>query len=319
MNNTTRVETMLFAYAAGVGSLTAVHLPLIGYGAAALLAVALALLGLGFWQLAKPSVKTDYLWSTLLLAAIVAVTALLYMLAAQMTDFEMLQLHNSVTAASEHRYSGILLMLFAAHAGASLLAVLAFFLLLQPQKINLVRFAALVWGTFPVLFLLMKLFTLLPSASQTDMMVLLAGWLAVTAAAAFATYVMTGGHLIYTAVSALLTLAAPPLGISASAIFIFVRSLMPDRASSKPEEGNTAEESPQYIRQLKTAQAALKQHQEALTAITSELKKINPESHGAKKKRNELEKKAAATEMKKITAEETLERLQKSRDTNRVR
>jgi hypothetical protein len=318
MQHALRAEIMLFAYAVGVGSLTSLHLPLLGYAATASFAIALAVLGFGFWKLASPETKLGYLWYAFVLVGIAAVAAVLYLLAAQVSGFEMLKLHNSITAARAHRYNGMLLMLFAAHTAASVLAVLAFFLLMRPQKINLVRFAALAWGAFPLLFLLMKFFSLLPSASQTNIMLLLAGWLAVTAAVGFAVYLMTDGRRDYTAAFALLSLAAPPVGMSSAAVFIFVRSLMPGTASERYTP-DAAEENPQYARQLQTAQSALEQHQEALIAVTAKLHKIDPESRGAQKKQKELERQLAMIEMKKIAAKESLERLQKHKGTGRVR
>jgi hypothetical protein len=305
------VEMMLFAYAVGVASFTTVHMPVLAFGAAALLVVSYLLSAYSFWWLSRPDSPIRYLFYGLLLAGTVAVAVVLYAFATEITAFTILQQQNSVTMQRLQEHHASLWFLLLLHTVASAVVTLVFYLLYQPQKRNILRVFALSWASMPVLFLVMKLYALvLPMVSHAGMMVVLFCWIAATGIIGYGAFLLTESKKFVAAFVAL-TVFIPPVGVFAFALFIFLRILMPSFSETSAAAGREAALSPQYARQLNAAQAALKQQLDALDAAETALRRADPKSPGVKDKIQMLEKEKAVLEMKKITAEEAYERLQR--------
>jgi len=311
----TIVQMMLFAYAVGVGTFTSIHIPILGIGAVSLLILAYAFSAYGFWKLAQPDLKRRLPYYLLLLAALAAVSGILYSFVSEISSFVTLQMQNSVTATIEKQHNTALLLLLLIHTAASAVLALAYFLLYRPQRLSILRIFALSWATLPVLFLLMTLYEMvLPTVSEANMMILFFGWIAATGVIGYGTYLLTDGDRIYVALFVILTLAAPPVSAAAFVIFMFLKTLMP--AVKKTAGGSDANQAlknnPQYERQLKAAKSALKIQKDAMASIESAIKRTDPNAMNARKKIQELEKQKAVVAMKIIAAEEAYERLQKT-------
>lgn len=147
------------------------------------------------------------------------------------------------------------------------------------------------------------------------MIVAFFAWLLTTGAVIFGTHTLTGGNRFYTAVFALITLFAPPIGLTAFVIFFSLRPMMPAAASLGTgridEDGGSVPSSLQLTQQLKAAKALLEKELRLLQDLESKLGRIDPKNPGDRKKMEAMEKEKAVRTMQKIAAESAYERLLK--------
>lgn len=309
----TALKTSLFAYAVGFASLSAVHIPLLGYGAAVLFALSFVLLGYTLWWFARPAHATSYLLFGLSLAGIGLLSGLLYTFINEIAYFNALQLHGSVTEARQDAYRNVLLLLLAFHTAASAATSGLLYALFRFGKRDIARTFFLGWTAMPLLFLLMHLYNfLLPSVSAANTMLLFAVWLLLSAAVAYGSYQLTEGNKRYVAVFTLLTFFAPPIGVTAFVVFLFLRILMPTvREEPLPEAPTVGGVKPLYSKQLHAAEAELTTQTSALEAIEARIRAVDPGHAGAMELLRGLETKKSECLVRKGAAEETIERLRR--------
>lgn len=309
----TALKTSLFAYAVGFASLSAVHIPLLGYGAAVLFALSFVLMGYTLWWLARPAHATAYLLLGLSLAGVGLLSGLLYTFGNEIAYFNALQHHGSVTEARREAYRNALLLLLAFHTAASAATSGLLYALLRLKKRDIARTFFLGWTAMPLLFLLMHLYNfLLPSVSAANMMLLLAVWLLLCAAVAYGSYQLTEGSTRHVAVFTLLSFFAPPIGVTAFVVFLFLRILMPKLRDEPLEETPAAGgHNPLYSKQLHAAEAELKTQTSALEAIEARIRAVDPGHAGAMELLKGLETKKSECLVKKGAAEESIERLRR--------
>ncbi|MEJ2467736.1 MAG: hypothetical protein P8Y51_01455 [Campylobacterales bacterium] len=309
----TALKTMLFAYAVGFASLGCVQMPLLGYGSAALFAAAFVLLGYTLWWFARPAAPKEYVLFGLSLVGIGFLSALLYVFGNEIAVFKSLQLHGSVTEPRRLAYRNTLLLLLAIHTAAAAATSGLFYALFRFGKADIARTFFLGWAPMPALFLLMHLYDfLLPSVSAANLLLLFAGWLLLTAAVGYGSYQLTAGRASYVAVFTSLTFFAPPIGGTAFVLFVFLSILMPPVKEETPDEMPTAGgRKPLYSKQLRDAEADLKSHASALEAIDTKIRSIDPGSAGAIDVLRRLETKKSECLVRKVAAEEALDRLQR--------
>jgi hypothetical protein len=309
----TAMKTMLFAYAVGFASLGCVQIPLLGYGAAVLFVPAFVLLGYTLWWFARPAAAKAYVLFGLSLVGIGFLSALLYLFGNEIAIFKSLQLHGSVTDARQLAYRNTLLLLLAIHTAASAATSGLLYALFRFGKGNIARTFFLGWAPLPVLFLLMQLYDfVLPSVSAANMLLLLAGWLLLSAAVGYGSYRLTAGRTAYVAVFTALTFFAPPIGVTAFVVSVFLSILMPEVKDAPVEEAPTVGgRKPLYSKQLREAEADLRTHTSALEAIEAKIHSIDPGSAGAIDVLRRLETKKSECLVRKVAAEESLDRLQR--------
>jgi len=152
------------------------------------------------------------------------------------------------------------------------------------------------------------------------MVMVFIGWLLAAGAVAFGSYRFTKGNTYYAAAFTLMTLFAPPIGLTAFVLFFLLRSLMPPvrevqviSESESPEiaEHGHLEKNLHYATQLEAAEKALKKATEAFNAVEARINAIDPKTEGAMETLKDLEAEKTECAVKMIAAEEAYERLRK--------
>lgn len=144
------------------------------------------------------------------------------------------------------------------------------------------------------------------------------GWLLLSAAVAFGSYRFTRGNVYYTGAFTAMTLFAPPIGATAFALFLLLRTLMPTireipvvpQEAAAPEP-HTIQKNLHYAKQLEEAEGALKLKREALEAVEAKINAIDPKETEALKRLETLEAEKAECAVAMIAAEEAYDRLRK--------
>jgi hypothetical protein len=234
------IEMMLLAYTVWIAGFVCSRMPVMAYGAVALIALALLFFGYGLWRLARPASPKAYLLFALSLAGILALTGVLDAFASEMAAFTATKQNYGVTPELLRQHNMHLLLLFALHTAASALLTLAFYAFLRPSKRALVPLFALSWAAMPILFLLMELYgVLFPAVLKTDMLLIFIGWLIAVGVIGYGTYQVTEGSRRYTAVFMALAFFAPPVGAAAFVIFALLQILKP--AGKKQTDAKTSQ------------------------------------------------------------------------------
>jgi len=303
-------EMVLLSFALGMGSLVCLWMPLLSFASAVFLLLAITALAYGVWLLARPDSQIAYIKYGLTLLGIVSMAGLLAAFGFNVTEYGDKQLQNAVTDSVKNDYMISQLVLFAIQAVAGVVVTSGFYALFKPRRKDVFRLLLLSWATMPLLFALMQLYALiLPS----DMALLLMLWLGSAALVTICTYILSGKNYVYVGIFAVLTIVTLPIGLTAFALFFFLRSLMPPIKNTPlfAQNDDVSEEAsthPYFARQLKLAGKKLREASAALDAVESSIRKVDPKSARSEETLQVLQAKKAKLIIERNSAEEMYER-----------